>query len=245
MKKILVIGASSAIAEACSRQWAAQGCSLFLVARDAVRLDAMAADLKVRGAAQVSVAVLDLTELARHAVLVESAVSAMGDIDIALIAHGTLGDQQAGERDFTAALHELNTNAISVMSLLTLLANRMQTQRRGSLVSISSVAGDRGRASNYIYGTAKGAVTLFTQGLRQRLHGDGVQVLTIKPGFVDTPMTRAFKKGPLWATPDQVARGILKAIQARRSEVYLPGFWAPIMWVIRHLPNVVFDRIKL
>jgi decaprenylphospho-beta-D-erythro-pentofuranosid-2-ulose 2-reductase len=245
MKKILVIGATSAMAEACSRLWAAQGCSLFLVARDAARLDAMAADLKVRGAAQVGVAVLDLNELARHAGLVESAAAAMGDIDIALIAHGTLGDQQAGERDFTVALQELNTNAIGVMSLLTLLANRMQAQRRGSLVVISSVAGDRGRASNYIYGTAKGAVTLFTQGLRQRLHRDGVQVLTIKPGFVDTPMTRAFKKGPLWATPESIARGILKAIEARRSEVYLPGFWAPIMWIIRHLPNVVFNRIKL
>jgi short-subunit dehydrogenase len=245
MKKVLVIGATSAMAEACSRLWAAQGCSLFLVARDAARLDAIAADLKVRGAAQLGVSVLDLNDLALHAGLVESAASAMGDIDIALIAHGTLGDQQAGERDFTVALQELNTNAISVMSLLTLLANRMQAQRRGSLVSISSVAGDRGRASNYIYGTAKGAVTLFTQGLRQRLHGDGVQVLTIKPGFVDTPMTRAFKKGPLWATPDQVARGILKAIDARRSEVYVPGFWALIMWVIRHLPNAVFDRVKL
>ncbi|MEI7466245.1 MAG: SDR family oxidoreductase [Burkholderiales bacterium] len=245
MKKVLVIGATSAMAEACSRLWAAQGCSLFLVARDAARLDAIAADLKVRGAAQLGVSVLDLNDLALHAGLVESAASAMGDIDIALIAHGTLGDQQAGERDFTVALQELNTNAISVMSLLTLLANRMQAQRRGSLVSISSVAGDRGRASNYIYGTAKGAVTLFTQGLRQRLHGDGVQVLTIKPGFVDPPMTRAFKKGPLWATPDQVARGILKAIDARRSEVYVPGFWALIMWVIRHLPNAVFDRVKL
>jgi decaprenylphospho-beta-D-erythro-pentofuranosid-2-ulose 2-reductase len=229
MKKILVIGATSAMAEACSRLWAAQGCSLFLVAR----------------AAQVGVAVLDLNELSRHAGLVESAAAAMGDIDIALIAHGTLGDQSAGERDFTVALQELNTNAIGVMSLLTLLANRMQAQRRGSLVAISSVAGDRGRASNYIYGTAKGAVTLFTQGLRQRLHRDGVQVLTIKPGFVDTPMTRAFKKGPLWATPESIARGILKAIEARRSEVYLPGFWAPIMWIIRHLPNGVFDRIKL
>jgi decaprenylphospho-beta-D-erythro-pentofuranosid-2-ulose 2-reductase len=245
MKKVLVIGATSAMAEACARLWAAQGCSLFLVARDAARLEAMAADLKVRGAPQVGVAVIDLNDLARHAGLVDSAAAAMGDIDIALIAHGTLGDQQAGERDFAVALQELNTNAISVMSLLTLLGNRMQAQRRGSLVAISSVAGDRGRASNYIYGTAKGAVTLFTQGLRQRLHGDGVQVLTVKPGFVDTPMTRSFKKGALWASPEQIARGILKAIEARRSEVYLPGFWALIMWIIRHVPNVVFDRIKL
>ena len=110
---------------------------------------------------------------------------------------------------------------------------------------ISSVAGDRGRQSNYVYGSAKAAVTTFLQGLRNRLHPAGVQVLTVKPGFVDTPMTSAFPKGPLWASPEQIARGIHRAIQKRKDVVYLPGFWRLIMRVIREIPEAVFKRLSL
>ena len=114
-----------------------------------------------------------------------------------------------------------------------------------TLAVISSVAGDRGRASNYLYGAAKAAVTAVTSGLRQRLHASGVNVLTIKPGFVDTPMTRAFRKGALWATPDQVARGIVRAVDRRAGVAYLPRFWWAIMSVIRHIPDRLFRRLKL
>ena len=166
-------------------------------------------------------------------------------IDVVLIAHGTLPDQRACEASFATTRSALETNAISVISLLTHLANRFERQRGGSIAVVSSVAGDRGRQSNYVYGTAKGALSLFLQGLRNRLHGRGVDVITIKPGFVDTPMTAGMAKGALWAQPESIARGIVKAIERGRSVAYVPGFWAPIMWVIRSLPETLFKRLRL
>ena len=140
---------------------------------------------------------------------------------------------------------EIDTNALSVIALSTLIANRLAWQEKGALAVISSVAGDRGRQSNYVYGAAKGMVSLFLQGLRNRMFKHGVQVLTVKPGFVDTPMTSGFDKGHLWASAEQVARGIVRAIDTRRDVVYLPGFWWPIMWIIRHLPEGYFKKLKL
>jgi len=143
------------------------------------------------------------------------------------------------------ALQELQTNCLSVLSLLTRLANQLEQQGHGCLAVISSVAGDRGRQSNYIYGTAKGALTIFLQGLRNRLGKTGVQVLTIKPGFVDSPMTRDFNKGLLWVKPAKIAEGILKAIDKRKEVVYLPFFWRYIMLIIRLIPEKVFKRLSL
>ncbi|MBI5257583.1 MAG: SDR family oxidoreductase [Burkholderiales bacterium] len=244
--KILIIGATSAIAEATARRWAAQGHALCLLGRHAQRLQTLADDLKVRGAAAAHCAVLDVNDFAAHAGVLEAATSALQGLDLVLIAHGTLGDQKACERDVAATLQELNTNALSVIALLTLLANRFEAQRSGSIAVIGSVAGDRGRQSNYVYGTAKGALGLFLQGLRNRLQPAGVQVLTIKPGFVDTPMTAAFdKKGPLWATPDAVARDIVSAIERRRDVLYTPWFWRGIMMIIRLIPERVFKRLRL
>jgi short-subunit dehydrogenase len=128
---------------------------------------------------------------------------------------------------------------------MTLAANRLEAQQHGTLAVISSVAGDRGRQSNYLYGAAKAAVSTFSSGLRQRLAKSGIDVVTIKPGFVDTPMTQNLKKGALWATPDNVARGIVSAIDRRRSVVYLPWFWSVIMLAIKHIPEPIFKRIKL
>lgn len=243
MKKILIIGATSAIAEATARLWAAQGHRLYLLGRNAERLASMAADLKVRGAESTQFAVLDVNDFAQHAAVLDAAVAALDCIDIVLIAHGTLGDQKACEQDFAATLQELNTNAISVISLLTHLANRFESQGYGSIVVISSVAGDRGRQSNYVYGTAKGAVTIFLQGLRQRLHKSGVQVLTIKPGFVDTPMTAEFKKGLLWAKPEAIARSICAGLEKRRDVIYAPWFWWGVMGMIKLIPAFLFKRL--
>jgi len=245
MKKILIIGAGSAIAEAAARQWAAQGHSLYLLARNEERLGAMAADLKVRGAAMAAFSVLDVNQFERHAAAIDAAVAALSGLDTVLIAHGTLGDQKRCEHDVAATLQELNTNALSVISMLTLLANRFEAQRHGTLAVIGSVAGDRGRQSNYVYGTAKGAVTIFLQGLRNRLQPAGVQVLTIKPGFVDTPMTASFKKGPLWATPEAVAASIVSAVEKRRDVLYTPWFWLGIMTLIKLVPERVFKKLKL
>lgn len=245
MKTILIIGASSAIAEATARAWAAQGSRFYLLGRSDERLQAIAADLKVRGAESVQHAFLDANDFPAHAGILGSAADALGGVDVALVAHGSLGDQKACERDFDIALKELNTNAISVMSLLTHLANIFEGQRRGTLAVIGSVAGDRGRQSNYVYGTAKSAVATFMQGVRHRLHPFGVHVLTIKPGLVDTPMTAAFDKGPLWASPDRVARSILAAIERRADVAYVPRFWWWIMLVIRAMPEAIFKRTRL
>lgn len=245
MRRILIVGANSAIAEATARLFAARGDALCLVARDPGRLATLAADLAVRGAVRTATATLDVTDFAAHAAAIDAAERELGGLDTVLIAHGTRSDQEACENDIDALRREIDINAISVMALLMPLAKRFAAQGFGDIAVISSVAGDRGRMSNYVYGSAKAAVTAFLSGLRQRLQKSGVNVLTIKPGFVDTPMTHDFPKGALWAQPDDVARGIVNAIDKRRSTVYLPWFWWPIMFVIRHLPEFVFKRVKL
>jgi decaprenylphospho-beta-D-erythro-pentofuranosid-2-ulose 2-reductase len=245
MKKNLIVGANSAIAEETARLLATRGDQFYLLGRSAERLKTLADDLKIRGAANVGFAVFDANDFPEHELAIAAAVAAMDGIDIALIAHGTLGDQKASERDVALTLRELNTNAISVISLLTLLANYFEARRQGTIAVIGSVAGDRGRQSNYVYGTAKAAVSVFLQGLRNRLFAVGVSVVTIKPGFVDTPMTRDFKKGLLWASPRKIASGIVQAIDKRASIVYLPGFWRYLMLIIRLVPESIFRRLKL
>ena len=246
MRNILIIGATSAIAEATARRFAATGARFYLVGRHAERLAAIVRDLEIRSGQSVASERLDLDQLDEHPALLERAEQALGGIDVVLIAHGTLPDQHACQQSVTATLAAIHTNALSVISLATLLADRFEQRGRGVLIAMSSVAGDRGRQSNYVYGAAKGMVSLFLQGLRNRLSGRGVQVITIKPGFVDTPMTAAFeKKGLLWAQPDQIAQGIVAAVERGRDEVYLPWFWRWIMLVIRHIPERLFKRLKL
>ncbi len=246
MRKILIIGATSAIAEAVARKYAERSDALFLVARNGEHLQAIATDLGVRGAARVATATLDVTDFPAHAAVIERAEREFGGLDIALIAHGTLSDQGECEKSVDALRREFDINAISTLSLLTTLANTFEARRQGTLAVISSVAGDRGRQSNYAYGAAKAAVTAFLSGLRQRLAKANVDVLTIKPGFVDTPMTAAIaNKGALWAKPEQVAEGIVRAIEQRRSVVYLPWFWWGIMLIIRHIPEFAFKKLKL
>lgn len=245
MKRILIIGATSAIAESTARLFASRGDSIVLAGRDVPQLDRIARDLQIRGAAGAQVLALDVNDFDRHKIIIQRASELLGGIDVALIAHGTLGNQADCEKDFALALMELNTNAISVISLLTVLANHLQAQGSGQLAVIGSVAGDRGRPSNYVYGTAKAAVATFCEGLRARLYPYGINVLLIKPGFVDTPMTASFKKGLLWAKPDLIAKLILRALDHRRDIIYTPSFWALIMLVIRLIPGAVFNRLKL
>jgi len=245
MQKILIVGATSAIAEATARRWAARGAALFLVGRKAAQLNTLAEDLRIRGAASVGCFTMDACDTSAHAAMLEAVEKALGGLDVALIAHGSLPDQKACEASVELTLKEIDTNALSVIALATRLAEIFEKQGSGTLAVISSVAGDRGRQSNYVYGAAKGMVTLFMQGLRNRLAKKGVQVLTIKPGFVDTPMTVNFPKGALWAKPDAIARGIVRAIDRRADEVYLPGFWRAIMFIIRHIPERVFKKLSL
>jgi decaprenylphospho-beta-D-erythro-pentofuranosid-2-ulose 2-reductase len=243
MQRVLIVGATSAIAEQVARLYAARGAALFLVGRDAGRLGAIAADLKVRGARAAFGHVLDVAALERHEEMLEAATAALGGVDVALLAHGTLPDAAACDADRALALREFALNGTATIALMHALAARLQAP--ATLAVISSVAGDRGRASNTLYGSAKAAVSAYASGLRQRLHGSGVNVLTVKPGFVDTPMTAAFRKGLLWAQPDAVARGIVAAIERRRSVAYLPWFWWGIMTIIKHVPEAVFRRLKL
>ena len=245
MKRILVFGATSAIVEPCLRIWAARDDALYLVARDENRLEAIAADLRVRGGSQVYSCFADLNDMARHNDLFDAAEELMGDVDIVLIAHGKLPDQKSCEASVSDTTSEIKTNAISTISLLTLAANRFEAKQHGTISVISSVAGDRGRASNYIYGSAKSMVNSFTSGLRQRLYKSGVTVVTIKPGFVDTPMTAEFEKSFLWVRPRTIASSIVLAIDKKNSEVYVPAFWRLVMLIITGIPEVVFKRMKL
>lgn len=246
MKNVLIVGATSAIATECARTWAAGGAQLFLVARNRERLAQTADDLRVRGARSVHECVLDMNDLAAHTSVVEACVAAIGSIDVALVAHGTLPNQAECEADVTRGLLEFSSNGLSAISILSIIANQMSIQKAGTIVVISSVAGDRGRFSNYFYGAAKAAVSTFSEGLRARLFHVGVNVLTVKPGFVDTPMTRGLDlPGPLVATAEHVARDILRAIDKGAGSLYTPWFWAWIMLVIKLIPGPIFKRLKL
>jgi len=245
VKKILIIGATSAIAEATARIWAQRGDELFLVARNEERLKIISKDLNVRGAPEVHSYCMDANNFDRHSSMLDKVFEVSGAIDIVLIAHGTLSNQKECEQSVDLTMQEIKTNALSVIALLTHLANRFEKQGSGTIAVISSVAGDRGKASNYVYGSAKAMVTTFTSGLRQRLYKSGVSVVTIKPGFVDTPMTAKFKKGLLWAKPETVAEKIVCAIDKRKDEVYVPAFWWGVMWIIKRIPEILFKKVSL
>ncbi len=243
--KLLIAGATSAIAHETARYFAADGAELFLVGRDPEKLAAIQHDLQVRGAKRVVSYALDLNELERHEAMISEAYEALGGLDAVLIAHGTLPDQARVQHNRAETLQEFQTNALSYISLLTILAERFEQQRRGCIAVISSVAGDRGRGSNYVYGAAKGAVSLFASGLRARLSKAGVAVVTIKPGFVDTPMTAHLKKNPLYASPARVGRRIYVAMLKGEDVVYVPWFWRYIMGIIRLIPERLFKRLPL
>lgn len=246
MKNIVIIGATSAIASACAREWLGLQARFVLVARHAERLQQVADDLRTRGAADASCIALDIDRLDAHEAVVAQCVEKLGTLDIVLVAPGTLPDQQACEADAALAVREFTTNATSVIALLTRFANVLETQRGGTLAVISSVAGERGRPSNYLYGSAKAALSTFCEGLRVRLKRAGAQVVTVKPGFVATPMTAGLPlPGPLVATPEKVARDIARAVARSSDVLYTPWFWAPIMLIIRSIPKRIFNRLSL
>lgn len=242
---VLVLGATSAIAQATIRLYAGRGAHLYLVARGAEKLAVVAADARVRGASEVNTRVLDLDDLSAHASLLADVDQKLTNMDIVLVAHGVLGEQADAERDFATAEKVLLINFLSVVSLLTPIANDFEQRKGGTIVAISSVAGDRGRKSNYVYGTSKAALSVFLDGLRARLDRQGVSVVTIKPGFVATPMTAHLKQGALFATPEQIAQGIVRAVDKKKDVVYLPWFWRPIMFIIRAIPERIFKKLNL
>jgi decaprenylphospho-beta-D-erythro-pentofuranosid-2-ulose 2-reductase len=244
-RKILVLGATSGIAEATCRIWATQGASLFLVARNAEKLAAVAADLRTRGASYVDTAVADLDDTDAHSELLAHAVNSLTGMDIAYLAHGILGDQAEAEQDFNAAAQILYTNLMAPVSLLTWLANFCVQRHSGTLAVISSVAGDRGRKSNYLYGSSKAGLSAFLAGLRNRVDREGVTVLTIKPGPTRTAMTASMPNSEKFADVDSVAESIVSAIDKRKDVLYVPFQWQPIMFVIRNIPERIFKKLNL
>lgn len=246
MKRIFILGANSAIARECARIWAARGDSLFLAGRDAVRLDALLADLRVRGSGAVNGMQMDANDISTHAAALDTAVHQLDGLDIVLIAHGTLPDQSRCQQDAADLLREFSTNATSVMAFLTLVANRFESQGSGAIGVITSVAGDRGRPSNYAYGSAKAAVSTFCEGLRARLFPCGVSLTDIRPGFVATPMTQGLPMpGVLVSQPAAVAKRMVTGIERGRDVLYAPAYWSLIMLVIRMMPRFLFKRLKL
>jgi short-subunit dehydrogenase len=238
-----IFGATSGIAAAAARRLAASGASLVLVGRDAEALTAGARDLKVRGAAGVVEIVGDLAAVDALGDIAARAWEPFAGLDLALLAYGTLPDQAALEADPGGAAAMLALNLASPAVLALHLAPRFEAQGTGVLAVITSVAGDRGRKSNYLYGTAKGGLQRFLEGLRHRLHPAGVQVLDIRPGFVATRMTEHLPQGgPLWAEPDRVAADILRAVRRRRAVLYTPWFWRIILAIVRALPRPLFHR---
>jgi len=242
-KQIALFGATSAIAQAAARIWAAQGCHLFLCGRDPEKLDAMAADLRLRGA-EVTTQQADLDDIANHPDLFQAVKRQLPDLHMVLFAHGILGDAEQCRQSWDMAAKVIHTNFLSIASLATLFANEFEVRGTGCMAVISSVAGDRGRQSNYVYGSSKAGLDAFFSGLRNRLHPAGVRVVTIKPGFVATPMTSHLNQGPLFAKPETVGKGVVRAMARGKSQVYLPWFWWPIMWLIRALPEFLFKRLK-
>jgi short-subunit dehydrogenase len=243
--RVLIVGATSAIATETARVYAAYGARLFLTGRDAERLEGVAADLRVRGAAAVETAVLDVTDRRRGGEVMGSAWAAFGGLDVALLAHGVLPDQARCQASAEDAVAALEVNLTATVALLTPLANRFESAGAGCIAVITSVAGDRGRQSNYVYGAAKGGVDRFLEGLRNRLWRSGVAVITLKPGFVDTPMTAGMRQGSLFVSAHRAGRAVYRSIEGRRDIAYIPWFWRPIMCLVRALPEPIFKRLRL
>jgi short-subunit dehydrogenase len=240
MRRVLVLGATSAIAQQVARLYAARGADLFLVARNAERLAAVADDLRVRGAS-VATAVADLDDPSLH----DEILAGAAPLDVVFLAHGVLGDARESMRDAGAAEAVLRTDLVAPVALLTLAAQRLEAQGKGCIAALSSVAGDRGRASNPVYGAAKAGLTAFLSGLRNRLSRAGVRVVTVKPGFVDTPMTGHLPKNPLYSSPERVARDVVRAIDGSADVVYTPWWWRLVMLAVRLVPERLFKRLSL
>lgn len=244
-QRIVILGATSAIAEAAARLWAANGARFILAGRNEARLNEIAADLKARGASETIDWPLDFVTADASAELGKM-VDRLGGLDILLLAYGVLGEQDDLERNPAAAAKLIATNFSSAAAWSLAATAVLEKQRSGALLVIGSVAGDRGRRSNFIYGATKGGLAHLVEGIAHKLAPLGARAVIIKPGFVETPMTAGIaNKGPLWATPEAIAPAIIRAGEKGGPIVYAPAFWRGVMLVVRNLPATVFDRIDL
>lgn len=244
-RRVLILGATSGIAREASRCFAAEHARLFLVARDMKNLQALSDDLRIRGAESVETFAADFTDDPSHPLIISRAFAVWDGLDAALIAHGTLPDQLLAENDPALLRNSIEINYFSVVSLLMQLAKRFEEQRFGVLAVIGSVAGDRGRRSNYLYGSAKAALATFVAGLRSRLALAAVQVVLIKPGWVSTPMTQHLPQNFLFVSAERAGREVYKAMVSPRAIVYCPWYWKWIMGFIRFIPESIFAKLNL
>jgi short-subunit dehydrogenase len=243
---VLVLGGTSAIAAAYCRIRAKEGARFVLVGRDAGRLAAAARELAAAGAHRVETVVSDLADTADAGARFLGFLAAAGPPDTVLLAYGLLGEQGRAEADPDETRRILDVNFTSAAVWLQLAARHLPHDRPRWIVVLGSVAGDRGRRSNYVYGAAKAGLAAFAEGLGHRLHGTGLRVLMVKPGLTDTPMTAHLdRSGPLWSTPDAVARSIARAMRRGRAVVYAPGWWWFVMAVVRALPRPILRRTRL
>ncbi len=241
---VLILGATSAIARATAAAFAARGAALYLASRDAEELRRIAADIQVRYGVAVQHGLFDAEATDSHTAFFKSVLAAMPKLSGVVLAFGYLGDQQAA-RDFNVGAKVIAANFTGAVSILSHCANYFEPLQRGFIIGISSVAGDRGRQSNYVYGAAKGALSLYLQGLRNRLYASGVRVITVKPGFVDTAMTYGLPGMFLVASPQAIGERIARTLDKSADVVYLPWFWRYIMLIIKHIPEAIFKRLKL
>jgi short-subunit dehydrogenase len=242
---VLIIGATSRVARFLAYRFAGEGAELYLAARDRDELDRLAGDIVIRFAITVHSAVFDLTRFGDHAAFLARVLDTMGELDGVILLAGSLGYQEKATRSPDLTRYVIDANYTGPVCLLTLLADYFAGRGSGFIVGVSSVAGDRGRQSNYAYGSAKGGLSLFLQGLRNRLYFSGVKVITIKPGFLDTRMTFGTKTLPFLLSPEKAARGIHRSITQKRDVLYLPFVWLPVMLVIKAIPETMFKKLKL
>ncbi len=242
---VLVLGATSPIARQLACRFAEAGHPIYVAARSGDEADRIAADLRVRYEVHAESGAFDATDFDAHPAFVGGVEAAVGPIEVAVVAFGEMGDQQTSEGDFGAARRVIEVNFTGAASICEAVAHHLEARGRGSIIGISSVAGDRGRQSNYFYGSAKGAFTLFLQGLRNRLHPRGVHVMTVKLGFVDTRMTFGMKTGIPIASPEKVSRALYEAWRRREDSLYYPRFWRGIMAVIDAIPESAFKKLSL
>lgn len=242
---VLILGATSPIARAVATEYASRGHNVFVAARDEQKAKDIASDLKLRHDIDARGGAFDALDMDNHAALVQHVEDEVGPISVALIAFGAMGDQQESQQDIEKAREVIDINYTGAVSICEAISARMSPRKHGSIIGISSVAGDRGRQSNYIYGSAKGAFTLYLQGLRNRLHEDGVHVMTAKLGFVDTRMTYGLETNIPIASPEDVGKALYKAQQSKTDVLYYPKFWAGIMGIIKTIPESLFKRLKL
>jgi decaprenylphospho-beta-D-erythro-pentofuranosid-2-ulose 2-reductase len=246
-KHYLILGATSGIAEATARLLAKDGHSLTLVARNETALKETADDLKIRGATAVHTITADLVNQNAHSDVFDEAENKISKLEGVLIFYGILGDQSAAEADLVHAQDIISANYTSTANWVLTSAKRLEKNGEGTLLAVSSVAGDRGRKSNFVYGSAKAGLSVMMQGLAHKWGGNKkLRAVNMKLGFVDTPMTADIEKGgPLWAAPEDIAKIICKALKTGGPNVYGPWFWRWIMLAIRITPSFVFNKVNL